>query len=145
MSENSDDQRERNKAVIRHYFAAYDTGDANAVWRFLDAEHLYYPPGGSEPMNLEGRKRDELFFFEAFSNIHTTVDDQMAESDKVASRVTMLADHTGEYQKIPPTGTRVKFVFMDVSRVVSGKIIEEWTEFDMIGILQQLKRKKDSG
>jgi predicted ester cyclase len=114
------------------------------VWKFLDAKHVYYPPGGSEPMDLEGRKRDELFFFEAFSNIHTTVNDQVAEADNVASRVTMLADHTGEYQKIPPTGNRVQFVFIDISRVVSGKIVEEWAEFDMMSILQQLKPKKAS-
>jgi len=92
-------------------------------------------------MDLEGRKRDEEFFSRAFSNIHTTVDDQIAEGDKVASRVTMMADHTGEYQNIPPTGNRVKFVFIDVSRVVSGKIVEEWAEFDMVSILQQLKPK----
>jgi predicted ester cyclase len=111
----------------------------NAVWRFLDADHTYYPPGGSESMDLAGRIRDERLFSRAFSNIQTTVDDQIAEGDKVASRVTMLADHTGEYQGIPPTEKRVKFVFIDISRVASGKIVEEWAEFDMMTILRQLR------
>lgn len=58
--------------------------------------------------------------------------------------MTMVADHTGEYQRIPPAGTRTKITFIDIARVESGKIVEEWTEFDMMSILQQL-RKKNNG
>jgi predicted ester cyclase len=54
--------------------------------------------------------------------------------------VTMVADHTGEYPRIPPTGTRTKITFIDIARVKSGKIVEEWTEFDMMSVLQQKNR-----
>jgi predicted ester cyclase len=139
LRKDEENQRERNRALMRAYFHAYDSGDRNAVWLFLDPKHTYYPPGGSEPMDLAGRMHDEMFFFRAFSNIRTTVEDQIAEGDKVASRVTMSADHTGEYQSIPPTGTRTKFVFIDISRICKGRIVEEWAEFDMGSILQQLR------
>lgn len=92
-------------------------------------------------MDLTGRKHDEMFFFHAFSNVRTTVEDQIAEGDSVASRVKMYADHTGEYQSIPPTGARTKFVFIDISRIEEGRIVEEWAEFDMGSILRQLRQK----
>jgi len=133
--------KEQNKTLIQHYFSAYDTGDQKAVLRYLDAHHVYHPPGGGQPMGYAARKNDEAFFFKAFSRIHTTIEDQVAESDKVVSRVTMEADHTGEYQGIPPTGTRTKFTFIDIARVASGTIVEEWAEFDMLSILQQLRPK----
>ena len=94
-------------------------------------------------MDFTQRKSDDAVFFKAFSNIHTTVEDQIAEGDKVASRVTMEVDHTGEYQKIPPTGRRIRISFIDIGRVASGMIIEEWTEFDMLSILRQLMPRKE--
>lgn len=140
MSYKVDDEIERNKALIKAYFSAYDTGDPKAVWKFVDAHHVYHSPGGGEPMDAVGRKNDEVIFFKAFSRIRTIVEDQIAEGDKVVSRVTMEADHTGEYQGIPPTGNRTRFVFIDIARLESGTILEEWAEFDMMSILQQLKR-----
>lgn len=92
-------------------------------------------------MDSTGRKHDEMFFFYAFSNIRTTVEDQIAEGDRVASRVKMYADHTGEYQSIPSTGARTKFAFIDISRIEEGRIVEEWAEFDMGSILRQLRQK----
>jgi hypothetical protein len=138
-SKELEDKREQNKALIQRYFSAYDTGSQEAVLRFLDAKHIYHPPGGGQPLDYAARKGDEAFFFKAFSGVHTTVEDQVAEGDKVVSRVTMEADHTGEYQKIPPTGKRTRFTFIDIARVAFGKIVEEWAEFDMMSILQQLR------
>jgi predicted ester cyclase len=135
------DKREQNKTLIQRYFSAYDTGDPEAVLRFLDVKHIYHPPGGGQPLGYAARKDDEAVFFKAFSRIHTTVEDQVAEGDKVVSRVIMEADHAGEYQKIPPTGKRTKFTFIDIARVASGRIVEEWAEFDMMSILQQLRPK----
>jgi predicted ester cyclase len=130
--------------LIQRYFSAYETGNMDAVWRFVDANCVYHPQGGGEPLNFNARKDDEAVFFKAFSGIHTIIEDQIAEGDKVASRVTMEADHTGEYQKIPPTGKRTRIRFIDIARVASGRIVEEWTEFDMMSILQQLTPKKNT-
>lgn len=138
-SKELEDKREQNKTLIQRYFSAYDTGDQEAVLRFLDAKHIYHPPGGGQPLDYAARNDDEAFFFKAFSGIHTTVEDQVAEGDKVVSRVTMEADHTGEYQKIPPTRKRTRFTSIDIARVAFGKIVEEWAEFDMMSILQQLR------
>ncbi len=61
MREEADDQREKNKALIRRYFSAYNTGDINSVLRFVDANHIHHPPGGGEPLDFTGRRMMKLF------------------------------------------------------------------------------------
>jgi len=129
---------ELNKTVVRQYFEAYDTGDINAVMEFIHPNHVHHP-GGGESLNFDERKRDDLVFLSAFSDIKTVVEDQVAAGDKVASRVTMHCTHTGEYQGIPATGKRITITFMDISLVKAGKIVEEWVEFDMASVLKQIR------
>jgi len=128
---------ELNKTVARRYFKAYETGDIEAVMEFIDSNHVHHP-GGVEPMNLDARKRDEMVFFSAFSNIQAIVEDQIAEGDKVASRVTMYCTHTGEFHGIRPSGKRIAITYIDIALIRAGKIVEEWVEFDMMSILQQI-------
>lgn len=92
-------------------------------------------------MNFDERKRDEMVFFSAFSNIQATVEDQIAEGDKVVSRITMHCTHTGEYQDIPATGKRIAITYIDIALIKAEKIVEEWVEFDMMNILQQISAR----
>jgi predicted ester cyclase len=133
---------ETNKRITRRYFNAYERGDIEAVMKFLDPHHVLHPGAGGEPQNLDARKRDEMVFFAAFSNIDVIVEDQIAEGNKVVSRITMNCTHTGEYQDIPATGKQVKIPYIDIVRIKAGKILEEWVEFDMMKILQQIRTSK---
>jgi predicted ester cyclase len=128
------------KTAVRSYFKAYETGDIEAVMKFIDPNYVLHPGGGGEPMNFDERKRDEMLFFSAFSNIQAIVEDQIAEGNKVASRITMRCNHTGEYQGIPATGKRITITYIDIAIMKAGKIVEEWVEFDMMNILQQIRR-----
>jgi steroid delta-isomerase-like uncharacterized protein len=128
-----------NKRLVLRYFEAYKTGDMEAVIKFLDPHHILHPGAGGEPQDLDARKRDEMVFFASFSDIDVVVEDQIAEGDKVASRVTMNCTHTREYQGIPATGKRVKIPYIDIASVEAGKILEEWVEFDMTNILRQIR------
>jgi steroid delta-isomerase-like uncharacterized protein len=129
---------ELNKAVARHYFEAYHTGDIDALMKFIGPHYVLHPGGGGEPMNSDERKRDETMFFRAFSNIQAVVEDQIAEGDKVASRITMHCTHTGEYQGVPATGKRIAIPYIDITLIKSGKIVEEWVEYDTMNVLQQI-------
>jgi steroid delta-isomerase-like uncharacterized protein len=77
-------------------------------------------------------------FYKAFPDGQHTVDDLIAEGDKVAARLTARGTHKGEFQGIPPTGKPVSFTGMRVFRFVSGKIAEEWSNLDMFGLMQQM-------
>jgi predicted ester cyclase len=128
------------KTTVRRYFKAYETGDIEAVMKFIDPNYVLHPGGEGEPMNFDERKRDEMVFFSAFSNIQAIVEDQIAEGNKVVSRITMRCTHTGEYQGIPATGKRITITYIDIDLMKGGRIVEEWVEFDMMNILQQIRR-----
>ncbi len=130
---------ENNRKLIQDYIKSYETGDLKNVAKFLHPSHVYYPPGGEKPMNLKERMEDERFFFSAFSDIKTIVEDQVADGDKVASRISMHCTHTGDYQGIPPTNKRVAITYMSFSLLKDGKIFKERAEFDILRILNQLK------
>ncbi len=127
-----------NKRVARRYFKAYEKGDVDAVMHFIDSDYTLHPGGGAGPMNFDERRLDELVFFSAFSNIRTTVEDQIAEDDRVANRITMRCSHTGQYHGIPRSGKRIVITYMDIVLLRAGKIVEEWVEFDLMSILRQI-------
>ena len=130
---------ESGKELVRQYIRSYEAGSPDSVKAFLHHSHRYYPPGGGKPMGLEERMRDEAFFFSAFTDIEATIDDQVEENSKVASRITMKCTHTGDYQGIPATNRRIAITYMDFALIQDGLIIEEWAEFDLLGIFNQLK------
>jgi steroid delta-isomerase-like uncharacterized protein len=134
---------ELNKALCRRYLKAYETGDIGASIEFLDPKYVLHPGRGEKAMNREERKRDETDFFQAFSNIRVTVEDQIAEGDRVANRVMMECTHSGKYQNIPATGKRIKIPYVDIILIRNGKICEEWTEYDMMNIIQQIRSKNE--
>ena len=133
------DRLETNKELVRAYIKSYETRDLNSVAGFLHPSHLYHPPGGGNPGGLGERLEDERFFFSAFSAIEAAVEDQVAEGDRVASRISMRCTHTGDYQGIKPTQRRIAIAYMDIALLKDGKIFREWAEFDLLGILNQLK------
>jgi steroid delta-isomerase-like uncharacterized protein len=133
---------EQNKTVARNYFKAYETGDIEAVMKFIAADYILHPGGTGETMNSDERKRDETVFFSAFSNIKTAVEDQIAEGDRVANRITMHCTHTGKYQGIPATGKRIVIPYIDILQIKAGRIVEEWVEFDMMSVIKQINLQR---
>jgi predicted ester cyclase len=130
---------ESSKALARRYFKAYETGNIDAVMQFIGSDYVLHPGIVAQPMNSVERKRDETVFFSAFSSIQTVVEDQIAEGDRVANRITMSCSHTGEYKGVSPTGKRVAIPYIDIILIKADKIVEEWVEYDSLSILQQIK------
>jgi steroid delta-isomerase-like uncharacterized protein len=133
---------ELNKAIARSYFDAYSTRDIDAVMKFIGSDYVLHPGAGGESMNSDARKKDEMAFFKAFSDIQAVVEDQIAENDKVANRITMYCTHSGEYQGVPATGKRIAIPYIDITLFKAGKIVEEWVEYDTQNILQQIRVSK---
>ena len=77
-------------------------------------------------------------YFNAFSNLGATVEDQIAEGDKVVSRVRGTGKHTGELQGIPGTGKEIDIAGFVMIRVSNGKIAETWDLFDLMTMMQQI-------
>ena len=77
-------------------------------------------------------------FVDAVSEFQETVDEQIAEGDKVATRISGRGKHTGTLMGAAPTGKVLKWSAIGITRFVNGRIAEEWVEFDGLSLLQQL-------
>lgn len=77
-------------------------------------------------------------FRTAFPDLYGTIEDLIAEGDKVVTRITYRGTHQGEFMGIPPTGRPVTMTFTGINRIAGGKIAEGWVNFDALGMMQQL-------
>jgi steroid delta-isomerase-like uncharacterized protein len=78
-------------------------------------------------------------FKTAFPDMSATVEDVVAEGDKVVTRVTLRGTHQGEVEEFgPPTGRQVEAKGITIHRIDGGKIVEEWNSWDNMSLMQQL-------
>jgi predicted ester cyclase len=77
-------------------------------------------------------------FRSAFPDVRATIDDLIAEGDKVVVRSTWHGSHKGDFFGIPPTGKDFTLTAIDIVRVVDGKVVEHWGNEDDLGMLAQL-------
>lgn len=129
---------EQYKAVPLRYFSACQFNDHSALKEMLSSEFLAHHPGLPGPLS-----RDELLqtidaFAKAFSEQEYTIEDQVAEGDTVATRVTWRATHSGPFQGVPATGRRIAVGGIAISRIKNGQIVERWLNMDQMGMLKQL-------
>jgi steroid delta-isomerase-like uncharacterized protein len=126
---------EANKAVVRRFIAeVWNAGNLDV------AEQLVHPgyevPGvGPGP---EAVKRNVRTFRAAFPDLTSTVDDLIAEGDRVAVRLTLRGTHLGTFRGIAATGKRVTMQEMAFWRLVDGKLHTGWFQADMLGLRVQL-------
>ncbi len=99
-------------------------------------EHVPSAPG--TPKGLEGYKLFLTTVRAAFPDYRYTIDDAIAEGDKVVQRVTGHGTMKGTYAGMPATGKYASWSEIHISRFKDGKIVEHWASVDQLGMLQQL-------
>jgi len=130
---------EESKALVRReYEQGVNKKDFDVRDGALASNYLGHFPGVPPIQGIEAFKQFTSGFFTAFPDLQTTIEDLIAEGDKVAVRQTWRGTHTGNFLGIPPTGKQVAFTSTEFYRVAGGKLAEEWVELDMLGLLQQL-------
>ncbi len=77
-------------------------------------------------------------YFAAIPDMHATIDDMVAEGDKVVVRYTVEGTQQGELLGVPPSGKRFQTSGISVYRLAEGKIAEQWEQADLLGLMQQL-------
>ena len=132
---------ETNKTVSRRFFdEVWNEGKLAVVDELIVKDHINSGPGtppGLTP-GSEGVKQLVKMYRNAFPDIHFTIDEQIAEGDKVVTRWTGHGTHQGELVGIPATGKSSTVTGITVDRIVNGKIAESWGIFDQFGMMQQL-------
>jgi len=131
---------EENKAILRRmYEEIHNKGNLAAADEFVASEFVdHNPPGPGVPPGPEGVKQGLGMFRAAFSDFHATIEDMIAEGDKVVARLTITGTHKGEFMGIAPTGKQVTVGVIDIVRIAGGKMVERWGQEDMLGMMQQL-------
>jgi hypothetical protein len=133
---------EQNKATARRWFLDIITeGKLGAADEIFAANHITHdphsPPGGW-PDGPESLKRIAAPFRAGFPDLDVTIEDQIAEGDKVVTRWSAKGTNSGPLQGMPPTGKPILVTGANVARLSGGKIVESWFNFDMLTLLKQL-------
>ena len=129
---------EENKAVVRRFFEEYNKHNLDGLEELCAPDYVWHGPAGFGDMDLAAMKQVMPTWFAALPDLHWTVDDLIAEGDKVVSRYTCRATHQGELMGVPATGKVVTATAILISRFAGGKCVEDWEEADMLGLFQQL-------
>ena len=132
---------ETNKTVARRFFEeVFSNGKLNVLDEIIAKDHVNNGPGNlpGSPAGPEGTKQLVTVYRNAFPDLRFTIDEQIAEGDKVVTRWTAYGTQHGEMAGIPATGKSATVTGIVVDRFVNGKIAESWGIFDQFGMMQQL-------
>jgi len=131
---------EENKAIARRFLEeGFNTGDPTVADEIIDPNFSYHDPGTPPlPSGPEGFNQLLSMYHEAFPDIHVTIEDLIAEGDKVVVRWTGGGTNTGEMMGMPPTGKAFKVTGVNTFRISGGKVVDTWVSFDTLGMMQQL-------
>jgi steroid delta-isomerase-like uncharacterized protein len=130
---------EQNKAIVRRLFEEPWKGNLNVVDELTASDYVGHDPANPEPLRgPEGVKEFISTYRAAFPDARITVEQQLAEGDLVATRWIGRGTHQGELMGIQPTGKQVTVSGLTISRLVGGKVVEEFQNWDTFGMMQQL-------
>jgi predicted ester cyclase len=138
---------EENKAIVRRFMEeSFGGGEPELVDELLDPDFVRYDPY-IEAGAVKGAqivKENIVWFRNAFPDLTCTIEDQVAEGEKVVSRWTVRGTHQSEFFGVAGTGNRVQFTGIQIDRFgESGKIVEEWAEFDLLGAMRQMEAVRE--
>jgi steroid delta-isomerase-like uncharacterized protein len=130
--------QEQNKEVVRQCVEAWDRHDTERTEQVISSSNYSFYSPGMSPINWNATKQFLTAFWSAFPDLHHEIVDMVAEGDKVAVRVINTGTHKGEFLGVPPTDKKVSFVGVGFLTIRDGKIVEQWSVNDTMGLVQQI-------
>src|SRR5262245_57771195 len=131
---------EANKALVRRLLEKL-RGDwsAGVIEEFYASGYRRYLNPTTPPLTAEGHLARAAGLRAGFPDSTATLEDILAENDRVAFRLTIRGTHQGVFQGIPPTGRKVTVSFTAIVRIENGKLVEEWGGLDLFDLRQKLE------
>ncbi len=129
---------EANKALVRRVYVAFSGGDPDDLDAVIAQDFAHHPLSPGEQPGREGFKGVVGVFRTIFPDFDVTLEDVVAEGDRVAIRGVARGTHEGDLLGISPTGVPVTFGVADVYRLADGEIREGWHQEDFLSIFQQI-------
>jgi predicted ester cyclase len=135
-------QATSNKATFRRFHDAMNTGDVELISKTIDElvepDVLIRTPLPVEATGAQALKQVWAMLLRGLPDVHVTVEDLIAEGDKVVSRNSVTGTHQGEYMGLPPTGKSVTYNEIFILRFVNGRVAETWGVADVFSQMKQL-------
>ena len=131
---------EENKALIRRFIEVGNRGNVTEISTTLDElfvpDFVRHDPAGG----FRSREDYKQFLFSLLAALpgQFTIEDLIAEGDKVVLRYAFHGTHQGQWRGLPPTGKPVTFTGIFIYRILDGKVVEGWENADALGLVQQL-------
>lgn len=130
---------EANKLIMLRFTEFINTASEKLAIELISPDAVFHVPGRPEPMRgpagylaIIGMMRG------GFPDIQWTLEETIAEGDKVAARFTMRGTHKGAFFGVPPTGKKIAVQAMNFYRLTGGQFVEERGQPDLLGLLQQI-------
>lgn len=133
---------EENKAILRRLGeelinqAKLETAD-----EFYSSDSIDHTPAPGQVAGPEGVKRDFARIRAAFPDWRQEIEDVIAEGDMVVVRWRSSGTHSGDFMGLPATGIHASWTGVGIFRLAGGKIVERWSNWDALGLMQQLSKK----
>lgn len=130
---------EENKALVRRFYEEIDKGNLDAIDELVAEDYIDHnpPPFPGLESGREGLKQVFKIFWTATPGYHR-IDEQIAEGDKVVTRLTGIGKHEGDLPGAPRTGNDLMMTSITIHRFANGKLVEKWSEKNVLGFLVQI-------
>jgi predicted ester cyclase len=128
---------EINKTIVINFYKEQDRLKGKLL-KALIAPNYTASINGGPPITADGHEEMAAMFWAAFPDIEQTVEETVAEGNKVAVRFTLRATHTGNFMGTPPTGKQIVVSGMGILCLVDDQVAEFREELDMMGLMQQV-------
>ena len=140
---------EENKEKVRRFMEeVFGQDKPQLLEDLLDPDFVRYDPyiEAGEVRGVQTVKDNIVWFHNVFPDLTCTIEDQVAEGEKVVSRYTIRGTHQGEeFFGVAASGKRLEMRGIQIDRFEGGKLVEERAEFDLLGALQQLGAVPETG
>ena len=131
---------EENKVTARRFYEElFNQGNLDAAEEIVTPDFVIHDPNiPEEPRGPEGLKRFVSMYRNVFPDLNFTIEDQIAEGEKVGTRWVAHGTHQGELMGIAPSGKPVTVRAFTLQRFSGGKIAEDWAHYDALGMMRQI-------
>ena len=129
-----------NRLAAREWVDAFNARDDDGEANARTADYIGHAPDSMHLPALDSDAWVALLdaFLEGFPDLHLHVQDTVADEDMNAQRILFTGTHTGHFRGLPPTGRKVRFSGLELSRMVDGKAAEHWFQMDTLTMFDQL-------
>ena len=130
---------EENKALaLRWLDEVWNKGELSLIDELIAPDYVLHDPSRPGVTGRAGIKESIIMFRGAFPDLSFTVEDQVAETDKIVTRYSVQGTHLGSLMGIPATGKQGTITGIDIYRINDGQIAEAWSNWDTLGLLQRM-------